>query len=280
MPRVSFVVSLPLNLYYHLHLSCGTHPALKNEKYRRDFASLVPKDVCKRFSSLHDQYTFMQRCFIESLGESRDVSSLSPRFVTWFTRYGKELKPKLESILQTTYKLYEPYWKKRQPELERIRKEIDEMWSHCGDAVFAKITEITKIPWKREAFTTHIVDALAYGDTTFGESYWSMGVRNAKTSIHSLIHELVHNNINEAVSNTCRELDLGRNQWFAMSETFARLVEMEVTSTVASWAEESLEEKRREAREQGFIQFFDAVKADWPNYIRQLDSYPTIENFI
>jgi len=87
-------------------------------------------------------------------------------------------------------------------------------------------------------------------------------------TISTKIHELAHYSINEAVSNTCQELDLNRDQRSAISEAFGHLIEMEVTRTVTSWAEEPIVQRRREARERGFIQFLDAVRADWPNYIR------------
>lgn len=73
----------------------------------------------------------------------------------------------------------------------------------CG-FFFVQIAKITKIQWKRETFTTHIIDALGYGDITFGERYWAIAACNAKAFIHILVHELVHNNVNEALYETCQ----------------------------------------------------------------------------
>lgn len=122
MPKVEFRVSLPLNLYYHLQLSCGTNPQLKNKRYQQEFSPAVPKDLCWDFYFAQDQYWFTQRFFIETLGRAQDLPSLEEGFAGGFEEYIKgELLPKLTDILRRAYSSYEPYWRRRGPELERIR---------------------------------------------------------------------------------------------------------------------------------------------------------------
>ena len=66
----------------------------------------------------------------------------------------------------------------------------------------------------------------------------------------------------------------------ALDETFARLIEIEVARAVAPWAEEPLDQKREEARWQGFLEFFEALLGDWPGYLEKIESYQSIEAFM
>lgn len=277
MPRVEFRVSLPLNLYYHLQLSCGINPHLRNEKYQKEFSSTVPKDLGFDLYFAQDWYLFTQRFFIETLGRAHDLSSLEEGFTKGFENYIKgELLPKLVEILNKAYRSYEAYWRKREPELERIRREIEVRWRECEERAFAKIRELTKLNWKKGLYTVHLVDSLGYGGLVFGEGHYAIGVSEPETFLHLLIHELVHDNIEPAVRRVHVELGLLQAQEEAIDETFARLIETEVTRAVAPWAEEPLEQKREEAKWQGFREFFDAVLGDWPGYLDRIETYPDI----
>jgi len=281
LPKVEFRVSLPLNLYYHLQLSCGTNPHLKNERYRKEFSLTVPKDLCRDFYFLQDQYWFTQRFFIETLGRAQDLSSLEEGFAKGFEEYvRRELLPKLAEILKRAYGSYEPYWRKRYPELERTKRKIEARWQEYEEEVFFKIGELTKLDWKSELYIVHLVDSLGYGGLVFGEGHYAIGASEPKTFLHILIHELIHDNIKPAVRNVHMELGLSQDQEDAIDETFARLIEMEVTKAVVPWAEEPLEQKREEAKEQGFLEFFDAVLGDWPDYLERMKSYPDIGAFM
>jgi hypothetical protein len=270
-----------LNLYYHLQLSCGTNPYLKNEKYQREFSSTVPKELYWDFYFAQDQYWFTQRFFIEILGRTQDIPLLEEGFAKGFEEYIRaELFPKLAEILKEAYSSYEPYWKKRQPELEEIRQEIESRWGECEEKVFAKIRELTKLDWLSELYTVHLVDSLGYGGLIYGDGHYAIGACDSKTFLHILIHELIHDNIKPAVRKVHMELRLSQAQEDAIDETFARLIEMEVTKASAPWAKEPLEQKREEAREQGFLDFFDAVLGDWPGYLERMRIYPDIEVFM
>ena len=278
---MEFRVSLPLNLYYHLQLSCGANPQLKNKRYQQEFSPTIPKDLCWDFYFAQDRYWFTQRFFIETLGRAQDLPSLEEGFAGGFEEYIKgELLPKLADILRRAYSSYEPYWRKREPELERMRREIEARWRECEEEVFAKVEELTKLEWKEELYTVHLVDSLGYGGLLFGEGHYAIGVSEPKTFLHCLIHELVHDNIEPAVRRVHVELELSQAQEDAIDETFARLIEMEVTEAVAPWAEEPLDQKREEAREQGFLEFFEAVLSDWPGYLERVENYPDIGAFM
>ena len=281
MPRVEFQVSLPLNLYYHLQLGCGINPYLKNERYQKEFSPMVPKGLCWDFYFLQDQYWFTQRFFIETLGRARDLASLEEGFAEGFEEYIRaELLPELAEILRKAYDSFEPYWRKRYPELERTREEIEARWRECEEEAFAKIRELTKLDWKSELYVVHLVDSLGYGGLVFGEGHYAIGACDSKTFLHCLIHELIHDNIEPAVRRVHAELGLSQAQEDALDETFARLIEMEVTKAVVPWAEEPLERKREEAKEEGFLEFFDAVLGDWPGYLEKIGAYPDIGAFM
>jgi hypothetical protein len=206
---------------------------------------------------------------------------LEEGFAKGFEEYIRtELLPRFTDILKEAYSSYEPYWRKREPELERMRREIEASWRECEEEVFAKIGELTKLEWKEELYTVHLVDSLGYGEVVFGDGHYTIGISEPKTFLHILIHELIHDNIKPAVRRVHMEPGLSWAQEDALDETFARLIEMEVTKAVAPWAEEPLEQKRKEANEQGFLEFFDAVLSDWPGYLERIESYPSIETFM
>lgn len=281
MPRLEFRVSLPLNLYYHLQLSCGTNPHLKNESYQREFSPMVPKEACWEFYFAQDRYWFTQRFFIEALGRAQDLASLEEGFTRRFEGYVKaELLPELAEILKEAYSSYEPYWQKRYPELERTREEIEARWRECEEEVFTKIEELAKLDWKSELYTVHLVDSLSYGGLVFGEGHYAIGACDCKTFLHILIHELIHDNIKPALHRVHVELELSQAQEEALDETFAKLIELEVTKAVTPWAEEPLEQKREEARGEGFLEFFEAVLGDWPGYLEKIETYLDIGAFM
>lgn len=281
MPRVKFQVNLPLNLYYHLQLSCGTHPYLKNESYQRDLSSTVPKGICRDFRSSQEPHWLTQRFFIETLGRAQDLSTLEEGFAKGFEEFVKgELLPEISDLLKRAFTHYEPYWRKRYPVLEKIRQEIETKWRECEEKVFIKIRELTGLDWKEALYIVHLVDSLGYDGLVFGEGHYAIGACKPETFLHILIHELIHDNIKPAVRKVYAELELSQAQEDALDETFARLIEMEVTKAVAPWAEEPLEQKREEAREQSFLDFFEAVLSDWPGYLARIESYPTVETFM
>jgi hypothetical protein len=77
-------------------LSCGTNPYLENRRYRRNFSCTVPENLCWDFYFTQDQYRFMQRFFIETLGRAQDLSALEEGFASGFEEYiEKELIPGL-----------------------------------------------------------------------------------------------------------------------------------------------------------------------------------------
>ncbi len=280
MPKITFVISLPLNLYYHLQLCCSTNPALRNEEYQRDFSEMVDQGICWDFYFVQDCYWFMQRCFIEALSQRVSIEAMDNAFISGFANYAAKILPKIKSIFQRAYKLYEAYWKERLPQLEKMKKEIEEEWGRYEDKIFEKITQITGVGWELKEFVVQLVDSLGYNGLILGEGHYAIGFCNPKTMIHLLIHELVHYNILEAVHQIHAELDLTQDQEDVIDETFARLVEMEVTKTVVPWAEEPIEEKRREAKEEGFLEFFDAVLKDWVDFVSKPEKYKNIKFFM
>ncbi|MGQ9601071.1 MAG: hypothetical protein ACUVUT_00050 [Candidatus Bipolaricaulia bacterium] len=270
-----------MNLYYHLQMSCGTNPYLKNERYQKDFRAMIPKGLCWDFRFAQDQYWFMQRFFIETLGRAQDLSSLEEGFARGLEGYAREeLIPELASILKRAHIAYEPYWRERWPELKKLEQEIEAAWRGCEEGVFAKIVELTKLAWTRELYIVNMVDSLGYGGLIFGEGHYAIGACDSKTFLHILIHELIHDNIKPAVRGVHKGLSLSQDQEDALDETFARLIEMEVTRSIVPWAEESLEQKREEAKGEGFLEFFEAMLCDWPGYIVRLESYSSIEAFM
>jgi hypothetical protein len=222
----------------------------------------------------------MQRCFIEAFSQPVEVKVMDDVFISGFTNYAKVLLPKVKSIFQRAYKLYETYWKERLPQLEKIKNGIEEEWRRCEDRVFEKITQITRVGWTLENFVVQLVDSLGYNGLVLGEGHYAIGFCDPKTLIHLLIHELVHYNILDVVRRIHVELDLMQDQEDAIDETFARLIEMEVTKSVAPWAKEPIEEKRREAEDEGFLEFFDVVLKDWPGFINRLEKYKDIGVFM
>ncbi len=279
MPKVNFALSLPLNLYYHLQICCQTS-YLRNEGYRRKFSNEVLKETCGDFIFLQDPYWFMQRFFIEALGRSSSIDELEDSFVSGASEYAKELLPRIKSVLRRAYESYEQYWKERLPYLSKMKDRIEKKWRKVEGRVFDEIEKITRIKWKTDLFIVQLVDSLSYEDLVLGEGHYAIGVCEPEVFIHVLIHELIHSNILEAVRRIHIEFRLSRNKGDALNETFARLIEDEVSRKVVPWAYEPIEEKRGEARNQGFLEFFDAVLKDWPNYLRQPERHPTILDFM
>jgi len=279
MPKVCFALSLPLNLYYHLQICCQTS-CLRNEGYRRRFSNEVLKEICGDFSFLQDHYWFMQRFFIEALGRSSNIDKLDESFVSGVSNYAKELLPRIKFVLKKAYKLYEPYWKERLPYLSKMKDCIEKRWRTIEKSVFDEIEKITRVRWKTDVIVVQLVDSLSYEDLVLGEGHYAIGVCEPEVFIHVLIHELIHFNILDGVRRVHIELDLSQNQEDAINETFARLIEYEVTKRVAPWAHEPIEQKREEAKNQGFLEFFDVVLKDWANYLCRPERYPTIIDFM
>ncbi|MGC9346485.1 MAG: hypothetical protein ACP5ER_06835, partial [Candidatus Bathyarchaeales archaeon] len=108
--------------------------------------------------------------------------------------------------------------------------------------------KITKVNWRLENFVVQLVDSIGYNSLVLGDGHYAIGPSNPKTFMHILIHELVHHNILDVVRRVRKELDLTQDQEDAINETFARLIEMEVTRAVTHWAEETIEEKGRKLK--------------------------------
>jgi hypothetical protein len=241
---------------------------------------MVQRDVCWDFYFLQDQYWFMQRCLLKALSQPLDVETMDNAFISGFISYAKELLPKFKSVFQRAYRLYAPYWKERFPQLKTMKRKIEEQWRNCEIDVFREVTEITKIDWRHENFVVQLVDSLGYNGLVLGDGHYAIGCSDPKTFLHILIHELVHYNILEAIHRVHVELGLTQAHEHAVDETFARLIEMEVTKAVAPLAEEPIEQKRKEAKSQGFLEFFDAVLNDWSDYTNQLAKYKDIGVFM
>jgi hypothetical protein len=241
---------------------------------------MVPKDVYWDFYFLQDQYWFMQRCFLEALCKPVNVEVIDDTFVSGFIRYAKELLPQFKSIFRRAYELYAPYWEERYPKLKEIKSKIEEQWQKCEINVFREISRITKLNWRTENFVVQLVDSLSYNGLVLGDGHYAIGCCDPRTFMHILIHELVHHNILEVVRQVHVELNLTQEQEDAIDETFARLIEMEVTKVATPLAQEPVEQKRKEAKSHGFLEFFDAVLKDWPNYVDRLEKYENIKIFI
>ena len=222
----------------------------------------------------------MQRFFIEALGRSSNIDKLDESFVSGVSNYAKELLPRIKFVLKKAYKLYEPYWKERLPYLSKMKDCIEKRWRTIEKSVFDEIEKITRVRWKTDVIVVQLVDSLSYEDLVLGEGHYAIGVCEPEVFIHVLIHELIHFNILDGVRRVHIELDLSQNQEDAINETFARLIEYEVTKRVAPWAHEPIEQKREEAKNQGFLEFFDVVLKDWANYLCRPERYPTIIDFM
>ncbi len=226
----------------------------------------------------------MEKCLFNALSKSIDIETMDDAFILGFIDCAKEFLPKYKLVLQKTYEFYKAYWMEKLPYLEKMKKEIEDYWRIHEDAVSSRIEEVTRIPWKIESFLIQLVDALSYGGLVLGEclrgNQFAIGFCEPKVFLHVLTHELIHSNTFDDIHKIGFEFNLTDDQTDAINEAFARLIEREVSKSITPEAEEPLESTRKEVEIMGFLEFFDAVLNDWPNYITRIERYVNISYFI
>lgn len=193
-PRIQFFADKFVNLFYHISVLFSeyfpeeySHGILNNVSYQRKYKQLKAKSLRQRFEQLQ-HYSYYTWDFIgKSLSRTRSVTQVKEKL----EKTSRNLMGIWLEILSEASPSYESIWAEIEGKLNKYKLKFDVEWNSIHNSVLTKMSDITKLPWKPESISVHLVDCV-HGAQSWAQDVVLPPFPNVDVEKKLLTHEIAH----------------------------------------------------------------------------------------